>query len=158
MKSLEESLAVVRRENEVLALKLADHARENQKLEDQMLLVSDVWSVSPPESPRHLMPVPYTSPEMVYEVKLQASDKALKLDQVLCNMGYSYKGRDIAHVMACYQRSYIKKYGVAPLPKYYYAGDNVGDKAKSKRLTLLSESDLPMLTGVIRDHGVKRTK
>lgn len=182
LNSLEQSFGVMRAEHEALTLKLADHAREAQTMEDQAALhLSDIWAVSPPSSPTHLMPIPdgwddmadiwtltpgsglpvHIMPipdTMTCEVKLPASDQALHLDTVLNNMGYTSKSREVSHIMACFCREYIKQRGHAPIPKFFYApGDFPKDK-KVKRLTLLSNSDLPMLTRVIYDNGTRRGK
>jgi hypothetical protein len=170
----------VRAEHEVLTLRLADYVRDAQAMEDQARIISDIWAVSPPDSPRHLMPIPDGWEDMgdtwtvtplsglpmhimpipdtaAFEVKLPPNEHALHLDRVLANMGYSNRNRELTHVMACFCRMYIRQHGHAPLPKFYYAaGDHPKDKHKiCKRYTLLSDSDLPMLTRVIHDHGIR---
>lgn len=181
LNSLEQSFGVVRAEHEILTLRLADYVREAQALEDQANHISDIWTVEPPSSPTHLMPIPDGWDDMAdiwtvspstglpvhimpipnattCEVQLPPNDQALHLDTVLSNMGYSCKSRDVTHIMACFCRAYMKQHGHGPIPKFFYAaGDHPSDKSrKSKRLTLLSASDLPMLTSVIRNHGFKR--
>jgi hypothetical protein len=154
---MEEQLSTVKRENEFLTLQIADSVRESQMLEDQMQPLSDIWAMTPPDSPTHLMPMPDelkpASPHVVAGVALAYHDKALRLHDVLGNMGYASRPRDIEYIMVMYQRAYSLKHGAGPLPKFYLTEVN-GNKVK--RYTMLSESDMPLLARVIKRHGTKR--
>jgi len=157
VKAMEEQLSTVKRENEFLTLQIADSVRESQRLEDQMQPLSDIWAMTPPDSPTHLMPMPDefkpAIPHVVAEVALAYRDKALHLQNVLGNMGYASRPRDIEYIMAMYQRAYILKHGMGPLPKFYLKEVN---DSKVKLYTMFSESDIPLLTRVIKKYGDKR--
>lgn len=161
MSSYEDKLHVIRRENDTLTLQLASYVRRERETEAQAMLVSGIWAAPP--SPTHFTPIPdenvfVTPPRVSYgamEVPLEPGDKPLNLPTVVSNMGYCTKESDLAHLMGCFYREYMKRHGTQPLPKFYYM-PTPNTRFPPKKLTLFSESDLPILTRVIKNYGSRR--